>query len=62
MMNHDEIAHRLDRIEDKLDRHLGLVAGHHEAISWIRGYIKANITLLIALSTGVITALFKLFK
>ena len=71
-MNHEELAnrleHRLERIEDKLDRNLEVVALNRTGVaknttdvSWIKGYVKISITSLLGLASGVILILIKLF-
>ncbi len=65
-MNHDElltaIDKRLDKIEDKLDKHLEIVATNKADIVWLRGSVKLIATFIISLAGGVILALFKLFN
>ena len=65
MMNHEELytrlEHRLDRIEDKLDKHLRATAGHDSDLRWLQGYVKISVAWFIALSGAIATALFPLF-
>lgn len=64
-MNHQELAarleRRLDKIEQKLDKHLETTTTHESDLKWVKGYIKFSLTSLIALVGAVSTALFKLF-
>lgn len=65
MMDHEQLLikleKRLDKIEHKLDVHLELVSQHRTEISWIKGYIKLSLSALLAISTGVISTIFKVF-
>lgn len=65
-MNHDElltaIDKRLDKIEDKLDKHLEIVATNKADIVWLRGSIKSILTFIISLAGGLILAFVKLFN
>ena len=65
-MNHEELAarleHRLDKIEDKLDKHLVINASQEADLKWIKGYIRFSIVALISLGGTVATTLFKLFS
>jgi len=64
-MDHEELAkrleQRLDKIEDKLDKHLEQVTTNTADIKWVQGYIRLSLTALIALGTGVVTTIFKVF-
>lgn len=64
-MNHEELLavldKRLDKIEEKLDKHLAIVASNSTSIDWLRGSIKILTTFIFSLAGGVILALFKLF-
>lgn len=62
-MDHNELAKRiesrLDKIENKLDKHLEIYAENTADIRWIKGYIKISITALIAISGTIITIVLK---
>lgn len=65
-MNHEELAEklerRLERIEDKLDRHLENVTKNSAEIGWIKGYVKISFTAILALITGAVINILKLYK
>ena len=65
-MNHDElltaIDKRLDKIEEKLDKHLEIVSTNKADIAWLRGSIKTVLTFIISLAGGLILAFVKLFN
>lgn len=65
-MNHDElltaIDKRLDKIENKLDKHLEIAATNKADIVWLRGSIKSILTFIISLAGGLILAFVKLFN
>ena len=65
-MNHEQleqnIAKRLDKIEEKLDKHLEIVATNKADIAWLRGSTRLISTFIFSLAGGVILALFKLFS
>lgn len=65
-MNHDElltaIDKRLDKIEDKLDKHLEIVATNKADIAWLRGSVRLISTFIISLAGGLILAFVKLFN
>lgn len=65
-MNHDElltaIDKRLDKIEDKLDKHLEIVTTNKADIAWLRGSVRLISTFIISLAGGLILAFVKLFN
>ena len=64
-MDHSELAvrleKRLDKIEEKLDKHLELVAQHKVELEWTKGYIRVSIALFTTLIGGTAASLFRLF-
>ena len=65
MMDHDQLAtrleQRLDKIENKLDRFLEMNAAQEADLKWVKGYIKVSVSAMIAIATGLITTIFKVF-
>ena len=57
----ERVEQRLDNIESKLDKHLEQVSTNKADISWIKGHIKISVTTTIALVTGLVTTIFKVF-
>ena len=64
-MDHEQLAkrleHRLDKIETKLDRYLEISAAQEADIKWVKGYIKVSLSALVAVATGLITTIFRVF-
>ncbi len=58
----DDLNSRLDRIEQKLDDSLQQMSTNSADISWVKGYIKTSVAFITALTAGVLTSLFNLFK
>ena len=56
------IEDRLDRIEKKLDDSLTQMSTNSADIGWVKGYIKTSVAFITALTAGVITSLFNIFK
>ena len=65
MLTHDQLADkleaRLDKIEDKLDKHLEIASTNKADIAWTKGYIRVSLALFTTLIGGVATSLFRLF-
>lgn len=59
--NNEELAirleKRLDKIEEKLDRYLELNHKHEADITWVKGYIKLSISLIITILGGLVTTI-----
>ena len=51
---------RLDRIEDKLDNHLGRISKAEEAIMWMKGHLKIATTFFLTIVSGLAAAYLKL--
>jgi hypothetical protein len=56
-----DLNRRLDRIEEKLDKHLEQVSTNTADIQWIRGYVRLSGILIVSLLGGVATTIIKLF-
>ena len=52
---------RLEKIEDKLDKHLEIVATNRADLHWVKGYIKIGLSAIMAIILGLITTVFKVF-
>ena len=64
-MDHEQLAKRLekrlDTIESKLDRYLETSATQTNDIKWVKGYIKVSLSVIIAIATGLVSTIFKVF-
>ena len=65
LLDHEELASRLekrlDKIEHKLDLHLQKAAANEVDLRWIKGYVKLSLTVIVAIGTGMVTTMFKVF-
>ena len=60
--NHDQIYERLERIEEKLDKHLEEVTANRTDLKWVKGYVKTSVSAILAIIGTLITGYFKLFS
>jgi hypothetical protein len=56
----DQIYRKLNTIEHKLDKHLERLAKVEVRVDWASSKGNVAITLLVAVATGAVLALFKL--
>ena len=65
-MKTDELVnlmiHRLDKIEEKLDKHLEQVSINKADITWLRGHVNVQLSFILSLAGAVIFSMVKLFK
>jgi len=61
MTPNDPVTSRLDRIEQKLDKHLEIVTTNQADITWVKGYIRVSVSAILAITAGVITTIFRVF-
>ena len=55
------IETRIDRLENKIDKHLEQTSAHAADIQWIRGYIRISIMAFVSLTGGLVTTLIKMY-
>lgn len=55
----DHLDERIDRLENKLDDHLGRISKAEESIEWLKGHVKVSISILLAFVTGLVGAFYK---
>lgn len=64
-MDHNELAERLekrlDKIEDKLDKHLETVSVNKADINWLRGSLKIGMTAFLTFVGGLVITAIKVF-
>jgi quinol-cytochrome oxidoreductase complex cytochrome b subunit len=53
----DSVDKRLERVEEKLDDHLGRLSTAEASIEWLRGHVKIFTTIIIA-SAGFLASLY----
>lgn len=51
------IEHRIDRLEEKLDKYLELMHHQEADIKWVKGYIKLSLSLIVTIITGLVSTL-----
>ena len=57
----DEVISRLDKIEDKLDRHMEQSNANKTDIAWVKGFIKISVTMLLGILGSLASYLLHLF-
>lgn len=55
----DHLDDRIDRLETKLDDHLGRISKAEESIEWLKGHVKISISVLLAFISGLVGAFYK---
>lgn len=64
-MDHEELARRLearlDKIEEKLDKHILLATENEVDLRWVKGSIKLALSAIITLTIGLATTIFNTF-
>jgi hypothetical protein len=53
----DSVDKRLERVEEKLDDHLGRLSSAEASIEWLRGHAKIITTLILA-AAGFLASLY----
>jgi hypothetical protein len=53
----DSVDKRLERVEEKLDDHLGRLSSAEASIEWLRGHAKVITTLILA-AAGFLASLY----
>lgn len=53
------VDQRFDRLEVKLDDHLGRLSKAEEAIEWMKGHLKISTTFVLALVASALAAYFR---
>lgn len=54
MNDFERIEKKIDKINDKLDDHLGRLSKTEESVNWMKGYIKVLTASIISTATGII--------
>ncbi len=64
-MDHEELARRieirLDKIEEKLDRHIQVTTENEIDLRWVKGSIKLALSAILGLMGAVSATLVELF-
>ena len=62
-MSHEDLARiiekRLDKIETKIDAHMEAVSTNKADIQWVKGFVKLNLSGLMAVIGAFAAAVFK---
>ena len=53
----DSVDRRLERVEEKLDDHLGRLSTAEASIEWLRGHAKLVVTIIMA-AAGFLASLY----
>lgn len=52
---HTSIEGRFDKLDNKLDDHLGRISKTEADVHWLKGHVKISVSIGLVLLTGAIT-------
>lgn len=58
----DKLDSKLERMEDKQDKHLERITAAEVSINWLRGSVKVGVTVLLAVVTGLINLIYQSYR
>lgn len=58
----DAVINRLDKIDEKLDRHMEQSNINKTDIAWVKGFIKISVTMIIGVVGSIASYVLHLFS